>query len=78
MIALKGTDPFHYYLKATVNDSDNTLLKVFQLTGRGAGHYMSDDPDLQLTATAANSLDNNFAVAGTLRFFRRGRRQPFL
>ena len=65
MIALKGTDPFHYYLNAEISDVyKETLLKIFTLTGRGAGHYMSDDPDHELSATADNSLDSNFAETG--------------
>ena len=62
MIALKGTDPFHYYLGAEIDDK--SLLNVFSLTGRGEGHYMSDDPDHELTDTADNSLDSNFGEAG--------------
>ena len=65
MIALKGTDPFHYYLNAEISDVyKETLLKIFTLTGRGAGHYMSDDPDHELSATADNSLDSNFTETG--------------
>ena len=65
MIALKGTDPFHYYLGAEILGTNKAnILKVFSLTDRGTGHYMSDDPDHELTAIADNSLDSNFSDDG--------------
>ena len=58
--ALKGTDPYHYSINALIGDA--SLMNIFKLSGLGSGHYMSDNPDTELSSTAANSLDNNFIV----------------
>ncbi len=54
---LKTTNPFNYILYATINNS--SLLDIFQITDKGAGYYMSDDPD-KLTEASTNVLDDNF------------------
>ena len=72
--ALKGTDPFNYSIRAKIKNTAGGLMLtadklsgIFELTDRGTGHYMSDDPVSELNATAANSLDSNFSsVNGSL------------
>ena len=58
--SLKGDDPFNYSLYASFASGKESLANIFKLTDLGAGHYRSDNPDTELTAVAANSLDDNF------------------
>ena len=55
---LKGDDPYHYKLSASI--SDNDVLKVIGISPLGTGHYVSDDPDASGFSASANFLDNNF------------------
>ena len=59
--ALKGSDPFFYWLNATLGSG--APLNSIDLSELGKNHYKSDDPDTELTATALQSLDNNFYPA---------------
>ena len=64
--SLKGKDPARYVINAAISTA--SLLDIFKLTDLGTGHYMSDDPDTELSASAANSLDSNFFESGTTTF----------
>ena len=66
MKALKGDDPFFYELLAEMSSaySENVKLTGLLPITQNSGHFMSDNPDTELTASAPNSLDNNFYPDG--------------
>ena len=79
-LALKGSDPYNYYLGARLidNTENGDLGKIFKLSPLGAEHYMSDTINSDsFYASNTHALDNNFYDPNTRATTTNYRTSPF-